>query len=390
MTARAGLPVIALTAHARDVPAEERLAVASRLREVLPEEHLLLETCHRVEAYLVTDEPIADVAERTGLPPGGRALAGADAARHLVSVAVGRDSVVVGEDQILHQLRTAVTDARRRGGLDATLDRIATLALAAGRRARSWQRGPERSLADRAVRIVEARTGALAGRPVLVVGAGRMGVLAARAAVGSGAVVSIASRSAGHASQVASLVGGVTAAWDPGAAAGPFAAVVVALAGPWTAGEATRDAIAASSAVVVDLSVPSATPAVLAGRLGNRLVGADDIARLAPNDAEPDEPRGAARAEALIESTVQAFAGWVARRDGHGAAELLVRRANEQRERELAALWRRLPELDGEARRAIEGMTRHLAQSLLREPLERLGRDDDGRDGRAVRELFGL
>ena len=67
-----------------------------------------------------------------------------------------------------------------------------------------------------------------------------------------------------------------------------------------------------------------------------------------------------------------------------------MKRADREREAELAALWRRFPDLEPEARDAIEGMTRHLADRLLREPLERLGRDPDGRDERAVRDIFAL
>jgi hypothetical protein len=68
----------------------------------------------------------------------------------------------------------------------------------------------------------------------------------------------------------------------------------------------------------------------------------------------------------------------------------LIERADRERQAELAALWRRLPDLEPEARGAIEGMTRHLADRLLREPLERLGRDTDGRDERVVRDIFAL
>ena len=71
-------------------------------------------------------------------------------------------------------------------------------------------------------------------------------------------------------------------------------------------------------------------------------------------------------------------------------AEALVERSDREPEAELAALWRRLPDLEPAARDAIEGMTRHLAERLLREPLERLGRDADGSNERAVREIFAL
>ena len=71
-------------------------------------------------------------------------------------------------------------------------------------------------------------------------------------------------------------------------------------------------------------------------------------------------------------------------------AAALADRANAAREAELAELWRRLPGLDPESRGAIDAMARHLAERLLREPLDRLGRDVDGAAERAVREAFAL
>ena len=137
----------------------------------------MLETCHRVEAYLGNADDAARLAP--ALPAGGRALTGEQAVHHAMTVAVGRDSVVVGEDQILHQLRASVDAARATGTLDPALERLFALALQAGRRARSWRQGPARSLADVALASIERQVGALRGRDVLVVGAGSMGRLAA-------------------------------------------------------------------------------------------------------------------------------------------------------------------------------------------------------------------
>ena len=103
------------------------------------------------------------------------------------------------------------------------------------------------------------------------------------------------------------------------------------------------------------------------------------------------QPDGShARVEALIDRTTVEFLDWLARRDGRATAEALVKHADREREAELAALWRRLPDVEPDARMAIEAMTQHLATRLLREPLERLGRDADGRDERIVRDLFAL
>ncbi len=376
------MTVLALVAHARDVPAAERARFAARLREV-PGSGIVLETCHRVEAYAVG---AAGDPSDAGLPPtGGRRLTGDDAIRHAVAVAVGRDSVVVGEDQVLHQLRTTIETARRDGRLDPLLDRLFALALRAGRRARSWRDRPPRSLADVALDAIEGRVGAVAGRDVLVVGAGRMGFLAARAATTRGASVSVSNRTAERAAATAARTGAAIQAFDPRARIDRFAGILVALGGPWTIGLETADALARGEAVVVDLSVPPALPARLAERLGPRLITVDQLAV-----DEPPDARTIARRDALIDETVAEFRAWIDARNGRAAAAALAARAERERGAELEALWRRLPELDPEARAAIDRMSRHLAGRLLREPLERLGRDGDGEHERAARELFGL
>jgi glutamyl-tRNA reductase len=380
------VPIVALVTHARHVPAIERERFAAFLHRELAGQALVLETCHRAEAYLRSEDDPARLAE--ALPAGGRALNGEHAVRHAMTVAVGRDSVVVGEDQILHQLRASVDAARATSTLDPALERLFALALHAGRRARSWRRGPARSLADVALASIEEQTGPIRGRDILVVGAGRMGRLAAKAAAAAGASVAVANRSADGAEALAASAGARTEAFDPGARIGGFTGVVVALAGPWPIGPATIDAMARSATVVVDLSVPAAVPDRLAAILGERLITADALAHTDLGLASQDGSAG--RLDALVDRSTAEFVAWLKGRDGRTTAEALVERTDREREAELAALWRRLPDLEPEAREAIEGMTRHLAGRLLRDPLERLGRDPDGRAERAVREIFAL
>ncbi len=379
------MPIVALVTHARHVPATERQRFATALHESSGRA-FTLETCHRVEAYFGGADDAARLAST--LPEGALALTGEQAVHHAMTVAVGRDSVVVGEDQILHQLRASVDAARAAGTLDPALERLFALALQAGRRARSWRQGPARSLADVALASIDHQVGTIRGRDVLVVGAGRMGRLAARAAVAAGASVAVANRSADGAEALAASTGARIEAFDPGARIGASAGVVVALAGPWPIGTATIDALARSATVVVDLSVPAAVPTGLADILGARLITADALALTDVGAAAHDG--SAARLDALVEHSTAEFMAWLQGRDGRSAAEALVRRADREREAELAALWRRFPDLRPEAREAIERMTRRLADRLLREPLERLGRDADGRDARAARDLFGL
>jgi glutamyl-tRNA reductase len=381
--------ILALVTHARQVPAVERERFGARLRDELTGRALVLETCHRVEGYVVCPDDAERMALAVLVPAGGRALTGEPAVRHAVAVAVGRDSVVVGEDQILHQLRESVDAARTAGGFDTVLARLFAIALKAGRRARSWRQGPPRSLADVALASIERQIGPIRGRGILIVGAGRIGRLAARAATAAGASVSVANRSAEGAHSLSAMTGARIVAFDPGAQTGAFAGVVLALSGPWPIGAGTVEALRASRTVVVDLSVPAAVPEPAAAAIGQRFVSADALA-LADAESEALQGGSLARLEALVDSMTAEFLDWLAGRDGRAAADALIKRADREREAELAALWRRLPDLQPEARDAIEGMTRHLAKRLLREPLERLGRDSDGRDERVVRDIFAL
>ena len=393
--------VVAITAHARAVAAEDRARLAAALIAAAPPGAVIVATCHRVEAYVSGDDEAGAPGLGGSLPPGAQVLRDAEAVRHLVAVAAGRDSVVAGEDEILHQLRGALEMARRSGGVDPVVDRAFAVALRAGRQARSWLQGPRRSLGDVAVEAI-GRDRGLVGRSILVVGAGKMGAIAARCAVRAGARVIVANRSHARARTLATAVGGTCADLDPGPAVVASAVgLIVALGAPWRIRDATADALLDGGAVVVDLSFPPAVSTTIAAGLDDRLVTADSLATGRAGAAgatamangasrERQEAATAERTGRLIERAVADFADWAARSDSRAAAQALIRQADAERERELEALWRRVPHLDPEARAAIEGMTRQLAERLLQAPLERLGRDRDGRDGRAVRELFAL
>lgn len=389
MTVRAPGRLVALVTHARHVLAVERERFGLDAREWSARRGgFVLETCHRVEGYAVMhDDPTTD---GRLVPEGGRLLVDEAVVRHAVSVAVGEDSVVVGEDQILHQLREAVVAARGAGALDPILERLFTVALRAGRRARSWRQGPTSSLADLAIAAIERRTGPLRGRELLVVGAGQMGALASRSGLLAGAMVSIGSRTPSRAQALAGRLGGRALPFDPGAAIAEVSAVIVALRGRWSTSASTEEGLAASEAIVVDLSVPSALSELLVAALGARFVSADDLTLI----VEADQTRlgdGLRRSlETLVDSAAADFLTWFEAHDRRAAAQALTEHADSAREAALAELWRRLPQLDRQAKDDIEGMSRHLAARLLREPLEHLGQDPDGRHERAVRELFGL
>jgi glutamyl-tRNA reductase len=380
-------PLAALVAHARAVPAGDRAALSAAIRATDVRGGVLLETCHRVE--LIGPARVVAVSghESVAVP----LLDHQATIRHVVRLAVGLESAVVGEDQILHQLRAAARAARAAGSLDPVVDHLLDVALRSGRLARTWLPARRPTLADAAL------DAALASRPdetlaprlgaVLVVGAGPMGRLVAATASSRHLAVVVASRTRGRAERVAIATGGTAVNVDPGPAAlAQFRAVVVALGGPWVVAPSSADALVASGARLVDVSAPRAVDAALAGRLGARLTSIDDLAL----GGDPVEPALRSRLEALVERTVADFRAWEEAEADRSLARALVARATDARSAELDALWQRVPDLDGTARVEIERMAAQLTRRLLRDPLERLGDDADGRHRRAAAELFRL
>jgi glutamyl-tRNA reductase len=197
-------------------------------------EAFVVSTCNRVEVYADVDRFHAGVtaicellARHCGVP--ARDLTAylyvhyeERAVSHLLSVACGLDSVVVGEGQIIGQVRSALKLAEEHGTVGRVLGGLGRLALRAGKRARS-ETGIDRagqSLVSLAIELAAARLGpgpghqgpdqkTLAGRDVLVVGAGSMSTLAALTAGQSGAAsIAVANRTLRHAERLAARVGG--------------------------------------------------------------------------------------------------------------------------------------------------------------------------------------
>ena len=120
--------VLALIAHARGVPSAAREAFAAECEALAAHDAIILvHTCHRVELYVALGA-FGDGA-LPQLPPGGLRLEDAAAARHLINVACGLHSAVLGEDQILHQVRETYALRHEARHLDLVLDRLFQVAL---------------------------------------------------------------------------------------------------------------------------------------------------------------------------------------------------------------------------------------------------------------------
>lgn len=224
------IAVVGLNHRTAPVEVRERLAVSSRaLPEALARllsvpdvaECALVSTCNRTEAYaaLPAHGPstlAAELAALGGLEP--RALDGHlythlddSAVRHLFRVASGVDSMVLGEDQVLGQVRQAYESAQDAGATGALLNRLFESALATGKRVRSEtaiNRGAF-SVGSAAVELASSIFGDLAGRRVLLLGAGKMSELTAERLMQSGATsVIVANRTHARAAELAAAFGG--------------------------------------------------------------------------------------------------------------------------------------------------------------------------------------
>jgi len=304
--------VVGLSHKSAPVAALEQAAVtgdarAKLLRDVALAESVaetfVISTCHRVEVYADVDRFHAGVTaicellarhcgvDARDLTPHLYVHYQDSAVSHLLGVACGLDSVVVGEDQILGQVRSALKLAAEQGTTGRVLGELGRLALRAGKRARAETGidGARRSLVNVAVELAAARLGAppgapaFAGRAVLIVGAGSMSALAARAAARSQAAsIVIANRTRRTAERLAAQVGATVTALADLPDAMMAADVVICCTGavgPVVTREMVPEAARArpNPLVFLDLAMPRDVEPAVAGLPGVIVIGMDQL-----------------------------------------------------------------------------------------------------------------
>lgn len=256
--------MVAVQADTASANERERLALAFKERVADHAERIVLDTCHRVELYGFGTIP--DLGARL------RVEVGESAVQHLMRVAAGLESAIAGEDEVLHQVREALRTARTSRSLDGRLQRLFETAIAAGRRARAG-RTASGSLAQRAVAWLQQRS-VIAGRPVLVAGAGRMGSALAHAATLAGAEVIVASRDPAKAHRLAQVYRGRGIDLASGAQLAPdTAGVAVALAGAWNEFQPLERQLPP----IADMSAPPAVSEAIRERLKGGFLSIDDL-----------------------------------------------------------------------------------------------------------------
>jgi glutamyl-tRNA reductase len=210
------LAIAGVSHHTADVTVIEAFRFADG-EEFLAAAHehfggvLLLQTCNRVEVIVEGDrEELQDFLAGLGRKD-FFVHHGSGALRHLFAVASGIDSMIVGEDQIIGQLKKALSDAQEAGTASSLLETCINKAIHVGievRRRTLINRGAV-SVGSAAVQLAEAEIGTLAGKHILVVGSGEMGLLVAQALAAKNlTAMYVASRTYNRAVLLADKIGG--------------------------------------------------------------------------------------------------------------------------------------------------------------------------------------
>lgn len=387
--------IVLLHLHQRGAALDARERIAAAAAAAAGPDCVVLATCHRVELYLALppdDDPRATVAERTGLDAddlASLALHEKDAAvAHLFRTTCGLDSAVRGEAQIAGQVRAAYAAARRDGPVHPGLARLFERALALARDVRTTLLAgtDRRSVGSLAVDEALRQLSDPAQATVLVVGAGEIGKLAARALGTRIGTLLIANRDPERAATIAAVCGGRTIPLDllgPAIAAADAIISAADTRGAVLTADALRERAAQRRLVVVDLAVPRSVAEDARTLPGLLYRSVDDLAGAA--DLPP------ALLEAIAgrcDDATQAFAAETRERGAAATIGELRDQAEQLRATQLARALARLGHLPARDRRVVEALASGLTHALLHQPMLAL-KADPARET-AARELFGL
>jgi glutamyl-tRNA reductase len=397
------------------------IAVRERVsftREQLPEalsrlvekfdEGVILSTCNRTEIYTLTDSPgrasdqiLRLISDFHGLDTNlleGHLynLEGADAARNLFRVSSGLDSMILGESQILGQVRTALSAAADARTVHSVMLQLFHTAISTGRRVREETDVSRSSLSVSyaAVKLAESFLGSVSGLKVLLVGAGEAGTLVAQALRSSGVSdITIANRTPERSAEMAEELGGKTVPFSELERALSQADICIAAT---DASEPILSRATVASAVdsrpegslfLFDLSVPRNIDPEAGNIDGVNLFNIDDLSYIAAQNLRGRQA-AAGDAEVIVEAEVAQFMSWLDTLEATPLIKTMRLQADEIRRRELDRALREIKGLSEADIAKLEAMTRSIVNRMLHGPTTTL-RDRIGEDFlEAAREMF--
>jgi glutamyl-tRNA reductase len=400
------LSLIGVNHKTAPIALRERIAIS---REDLPEvtralaavpgvsECMIVSTCNRVEILTAVESPSVDL---SGFLQSHFGLDSAvfkdhlyehrdqQAVRHLFRVAASLDSMVVGEPQILGQVKEAFAVARTAGTVGAQLDHLLQSAFAAAKKVRSETEigSNSVSIASVAVELAKKIFGSLQGRTVFLVGAGKMSELAARHLVqqGAGAIL-VSNRTLARARIMAEEFDGRVIPFEQLYDAASDADIVITSTGAPHAifrkehGQAFMHRRKNKPMFFIDIAVPRDVDPAMNKLEGIFVYDIDDLQSVAASHMA-ERTREAGNAEALIAAEVDRFHQRQRTVNVAPAIVALQRQAEELRQAELQRMHARLGSLTDEQAAAVEALTRGLVNKFLHPPMQALkqaARDND-------------
>lgn len=358
---------------------------------------VLMSTCNRTELYATVPDdpghaaalvPLLNEVKGTEVDPSHfyvyRHL---DAVSHLFRVAAGIDSMVLGESQVLGQVREAMAAATAAETLDGVLNRVFHSAIRVGRRARTETRIGRHavSVSSAAAALARKALGDLRGKTVLVISAGEMGKLAAKSlAQQPESRVLVANRTRERAAQLAAEIGPNAEALALSGLRSALASSDIVISGTSAEGfilgpQDVSPVMAARNGrglLFIDIAVPRDIDPRVRDVPGVHLFDIDDIEAVT-SEGLNGRQREVRRVKAIIGEEVAAFGAWWRSLDVVPVIAGLRDRAEEIRRRELERTLRRLPDIDDESRRRIEAMTAAIVKKMLDRPIARLKNGSD-------------
>ncbi|HWM03407.1 MAG TPA: glutamyl-tRNA reductase [Actinophytocola sp.] len=416
---------VGMSHRSADLRVLERATVpAGEVEKVLDElmgcadivEATLVTTCNRVEIYAVVRAfhgGLADIVNVLGRHSGLDAAElyehlyvhyAAAAVEHLFSVTAGLDSMVVGESQILGQVRAAYGIAREAGTVGRTLHELVQQALRVGKRVHTETDLSRAggSVVSEALADAEARLGGLAGRRALLVGAGSMGSLTAaalrRAAIGEVVVANRTEQTGARLAESLTEQGVTARAVGLGELTEQIAAADLVVSCTGASGTVIdADTVAAALAgrtgplVVCDLGLPHDVDRAVATLPGATIIDLESLQRRLARSPSGLDTR---RATGIVADEVRGYLATQRSAEVTPTVTALRRRAAEVVDAELLRLDSRLPEVDGKVRAEVAQTVRRVVDKLLHTPTVRVKELASGPAGaeyaEALRELFQL
>jgi glutamyl-tRNA reductase len=413
------LALIGVNHKTAPIELRERIAIS---RDELPEttralaavpgvaECMIVSTCNRVEILAALESPDVDVASflhrHFGLDPALLAPhlyehRDQEAVRHLFRVAASLDSMVVGEPQILGQVKEAFATAHAAGTIGGQLEHLLQSTFAVAKRVRTETEIGSNSVSIASVAVELARKifGSLQGRTVFLVGAGKMSELAARHLVqqGAGAIL-VTNRTQERARRMAETFAGKVIPFEELYEAASQADIVISSTGAphpifrREHGQAFLHRRRNRPMFFIDIAVPRDVDPLMGKLEGIFVYDIDDLQQVAVAHLS-ERSREAAAAEALIAGEVERFHQRQLTVNAAPAIVALQRQAEEIRQAELKRAQARLGPLSAEQIAAVEALTRGLVNKFLHPPMQALkqaARENDATRLEALCETWSL